>query len=409
ILISVLTVAGLVLMLLNTSVRSESAELRFQGQTQFVVNESSRAIVRLVVERVGEPVNVTVLVLLQGEDTGDFEATTAAAFLLSSESSKTIFIAVRDDDIPEADETFVFSLRLQSSSNDVTVGTPNTATITILSNDNAFGIISFNSTSLITVEEPRGRSQYVPRTLLREKGTYGTVTVNFEVSIIFGGPNSASEDLSPDIGNITIPPGRAVVVFSIMIQDDKLPEEDEIFTVRLTEAAGGALLNPNRSSVQIKIFRNDAHIRFSKSTLVVPENIGVISLSITRGRTEDGLLIGSDDRPVSVAYAVITGNGAANATPLEDFVDLQSERMVVFPPGVHETELRFNIKDDNIPEIAEYFQVVLLEETLLGDAVLMTPSVTLVSIEPNDKPYGVLSVSPSPIQPHIINEDLTPM
>lgn len=54
-----------------------------------------------------------VFVQLQGEDTGDFEATTAAAFLLSSESSKTIFIAVRDDDIPEADETFVFNLRLQ--------------------------------------------------------------------------------------------------------------------------------------------------------------------------------------------------------------------------------------------------------------------------------------------------------
>ncbi|KTG04363.1 hypothetical protein cypCar_00003793 [Cyprinus carpio] len=252
--------------------------------------------------------------MLQGEDTGDFEATTAAAFLLSTESSKTVFIAVRDDDIPEADETFVFSLRLQSSSNGVTVGTPNTATITILSNDNAFGIISFNS----------------------------------------------------------------------------LPEDDEIFTVRLTEAAGGALLNPNRSSVQIKISRNDAPIRFSKPTLVVPENIGVISLSITRGRTEDGLLIGSDDRTVSVAYTVITGNGEASATPLADFVDLQSERTVVFPPGVHETELRFSIKDDNIPEIAESFQVVLLEENLLGDAVLMTPSIALVTIEPNDKPYGVL-------------------
>ncbi len=33
----------------------------------------------------------------------------------------------------------------QSSSNGVTLGTPNKATITILSNDNAFGIIAFNS------------------------------------------------------------------------------------------------------------------------------------------------------------------------------------------------------------------------------------------------------------------------
>lgn len=37
----------------------------------------------------------------------------AAAFLLSTESSKTIFIAVKDDDLPEADETFTFNLTLQ--------------------------------------------------------------------------------------------------------------------------------------------------------------------------------------------------------------------------------------------------------------------------------------------------------
>ncbi|XP_017551078.2 adhesion G-protein coupled receptor V1 isoform X2 [Pygocentrus nattereri] len=400
-----LAISGLFLVLLIPSARPESAVLRFQGQTEFVVNESSRAIVRLVVERVGDPINVTALVLLQGEDTGDFEATTAAAFLLSSESSKTIFIAVKDDDLPEADETFVFNLRLQSSSNGVTVGTPNIATITILSNDNAFGIISFNSTSLITVEEPKGRNQYVPLTLIREKGTYGTVTVNFEIS---GGPNPASEDLSPDRGNLTIPPGRAVVVFSVLIQDDKVPEDDEIFTVQLTGVAGGALLNPNNTSVQIKIFRNDAPVRFSQPSLAVPENAGIINLTVTRGRTDDGFLIGSDDREVSVAYTIVTGNGAASATLLEDFVDLQAKRMVIFHPGVHETVLHINIVDDGVPEIAESFQLVLLEETLLGDAVLVSPSFVQVTIEPNDKPYGVLSISsPPPTQPVIINEDTT--
>ncbi|KAL7839682.1 hypothetical protein SRHO_G00263400 [Serrasalmus rhombeus] len=400
-----LAISGLFLVLLIPSARPESAVLRFQGQTEFVVNESSRAIVRLVVERVGDPINVTALVLLQGEDTGDFEATTAAAFLLSSESSKTIFIAVKDDDLPEADETFVFNLRLQSSSNGVTVGTPNIATITILSNDNAFGIISFNSTSLITVEEPKGRNQYVPLTLIREKGTYGTVTVNFEIS---GGPNPASEDLSPDRGNLTIPPGRAVVVFSVLIQDDKVPEDDEIFTVQLTGVAGGALLNPNNTSVQIKIFRNDAPVRFSQPSLAVPENAGIINLTVTRGRTDDGFLIGSDDREVSVAYTIVTGNGAASATLLEDFVDLQAKRMVIFHPGVHETVLHISIVDDGVPEIAESFQLVLLEETLLGDAVLVSPSFVQVTIEPNDKPYGVLSISsPPPTQPIIINEDTT--
>lgn len=57
--------------------------------------------------------NLACSIQLEGVDTGDFEAVNAAAFLLSTESSKTIFIAVKDDNLPEADETFTFNLRLQ--------------------------------------------------------------------------------------------------------------------------------------------------------------------------------------------------------------------------------------------------------------------------------------------------------
>ncbi|XP_051279685.1 adhesion G-protein coupled receptor V1 isoform X2 [Dicentrarchus labrax] len=402
----VLLLAGLILALSIPGTTSESATLRFLGQTDFVVNESSTAVVRLVVERVGDPVNVTALVLLEGVDTGDFEAINAAAFLLSSESNKTIFIAVKDDDLPEADETFTFNLTLQSSSNGVTVGTPNKATITILSNDNAFGIIAFNSTEEIVVDEPRGRNHYVPFTLIREKGTYGTVTVNFEIS---GGPNPASEDLSPDRGNITIPVGQAVVHFSILILDDQIPEDDEVFSVRLTGVAGGALLRPNSSSVQLRIRRNDSPLRFSHAIMAVPESAGVIALNVTRGRlTEDGPLIGSVDTEVSVDYMVVSGEGLGSATPAVDFLDLQPVRTVTFPPFVYKTSLLFKISDDDVPEIAESFHLVFLEETIKGDAVLVSPNAVLVTIEPNDKPHGVLSISSSAvIQPITINEDLT--
>ncbi|XP_060927102.1 adhesion G-protein coupled receptor V1 [Limanda limanda] len=402
----VLLLAGLILALSIPGTASESATLRFLGQTDFVVNESSTAVVRLVVERVGDPVNVTALVLLEGVDTGDFEAVNAAAFLLSTESSKTIFIAVKDDDLPEADETFTFNLKVQSSSNGVTLGTPNKATITILSNDNAFGIIAFNSTEEIVVDEPRRRNHYVPFTLIREKGTYGSVTVNYEIS---EGPNPAIEDLSPDRGTITIPVGQAVVNFSILIQDDQIPEDDEVFSVRLTGVAGGALLRPNASSVQLRIRRNDSPLRFSHSIMAVPESAGVISINVTRGRlTEDGPLVGSVDSEVSVDYMVVSGEGLGSATPAVDFLDLQPVSRVTFPPFVYQTSLLFNISDDAVPEIAESFHLVLLEETLRGDAVLISPNAVLVTIEPNDKPHGVLSISSSAvIQPISINEDLT--
>uniref|UniRef100_A0A3Q3W600 Adhesion G-protein coupled receptor V1 n=1 Tax=Mola mola TaxID=94237 RepID=A0A3Q3W600_MOLML len=395
----VLLLAELILALSIPGTASESATLRFLGQTEFVVNESSTAVVRLVVERVGDPVNVTALVLLEGVDTGDFEAINAAAFLLSTESSKTIFIAVKDDAMPEADETFTFNLTLQSSSNGVTLGTPNKATITILSNDNAFGIIAFN---LIAVDEPRGRNHYVPFTLIREKGTYGTVIVNFEIS---GGPNPAIEDLSPDRGNITIPVGQSVVHFSIMIKDDQIPEDDELFSVRLTGVAGGG---PPRT-VQLRIRDNDSPLRFSHSIMAVPESSGIIALNLTRGHlTENGPLIGSVDTEVSVDYMVLSSGGLGSATPAVDFLDLQPVRTVTFPPFVYKSSLLLKIIDDDMPEIAESFHVVLLEETVRGDAVLVSPSAVLVTIEPNDKPHGVLSISSSAvIQPIIINEDLT--
>ncbi|CAB1321522.1 unnamed protein product [Coregonus sp. 'balchen'] len=252
-------------------------------------------------------------------------------------------------------------LFFQSSSNGVRLGTPNRATITILSNDNAFGIISFNS------------------------------------------------DLSPDRGNITIPPGQALVVFSILIQDDQIPEDDEVFTVRLTGVAGGAVLNPNGSSVELKIRRNDSPLRFSQSQVAVAETAGVISLIVTRGLLADhGRLVGSDDTEISVDYVVVSGDGAGSATPAVDFVDLQAVRTVTFPPWVYEARLLFNISDDEVPEIAESFHVVLLEETVRGDAVLIQPNTVLVTIEPNDKPHGVLSISGSQLTQLIsINEDKT--
>lgn len=60
----VFLLAGLILALSIPGTTSESATLRFLGQTDFVVNESNTAVIRLVVERVGDPVNVTALILV---------------------------------------------------------------------------------------------------------------------------------------------------------------------------------------------------------------------------------------------------------------------------------------------------------------------------------------------------------
>lgn len=74
----------------------------------------------------------------------------------------------------------------------------------------------------------------------------------------------------------------------------QIPEDDEVFLVRLTGVEGGALLKANSSRIQLRIRRNDSPLRFSHSVMAVPESAGVIALNVTRGRlTEDGPLVGS--------------------------------------------------------------------------------------------------------------------
>ncbi|XP_036887970.1 adhesion G-protein coupled receptor V1 [Sturnira hondurensis] len=380
-------------------------EIRFAGQTEFVVNETSTTVIRLVIERIGEPANVTAIVSLHGEDTGDFFDTYAAAFIPAGETNRTVYIAVCDDDLPEPDETFIFQLTLQKPSANVKLGWPRTVTVTILSNDNAFGIISFNMPFSITVSEPRGRNESVPLTLIREKGTYGMVAVTFEIE---GGPNPPEEDLSPVKGNITFPPGRATAVCNLTVLDDEVPENDEIFLIQLKSVEGGAEINISRSSVEIIIKKNDSPVRFIQSVYLVPEEDHILIIPVICGKDDSGNLIGSDEYEVSISYVVVTGNSTAHAQQNLDFLDLQSNTTIVFPPFIHESHLKFQIVDDTIPEIAESFHVVLLKDTLKGDAVLLSPSIVQVTIKANDKPYGVLSFNSALFERTvIIDEDTT--
>ncbi|NWT12625.1 GPR98 protein, partial [Vireo altiloquus] len=390
----------LVYLLLALLIRftSGETEVKFSGQTEFVVNETSTTVIRLVIERTGKPANITAIVSIDGEHTGDFFDTYAAAFIPDTETNRTVYISVCDDDLPEADETFTFHLTLLKPSARIKLGSPKSVTVTILSNDNAFGIISFNMSALITVNEPRGRNESVPLILIRERGTYGTVIVTFEIE---DGPNSAEEDLSPARGNITFTPGISVLIYNLTVLDDQVPENDEIFVVCLKSVEGGAEINNTKNSVWINIKKNDSPVRFVQNAYVVPEEDEVLTIQVVRGKDVSGKLIGPDEDEVSVSYAIITGDSTAHAQLNVDFLDLQPNTTLVFPPLIHETYLKFKILDDAIPEIAETFQIMLLKETLQGDAVLIYPSVVHVTIQPNDKPYGVLSIH-SVLLAHIV-------
>lgn len=183
----------------------------------------------------------------------------------------------------------------------------------------------------------------------------------------------------------------AYTLFLILFS--QIPENDELFVVYLRSVEGGAEINTTKNSIQINIKKNDSPVRFIQSTYMVPEEVDILRIQVVRGKDDSGKLIGPDDCEVSITYAIITGNSTSHAQLNLDFLDLQPNTTIVFPPLVHEIYMKFKILDDAIPEIAESFQIVLLKDTLQGDAVLVNPSTVHVTIQPNDKPYGVLSIN----------------
>ena len=61
--------------------------------------------------------------------------------------SADLQFVTKNDQIPERDESFVFELLIVKGSPKAVVDTPNRITVTILANDDAFGIFGFSTVS----------------------------------------------------------------------------------------------------------------------------------------------------------------------------------------------------------------------------------------------------------------------
>lgn len=66
----VLLLPGLILALSISGTTSESATLKFLGETVKVVDESSDTVIRLIVGREGDPINITALVRVRQASDG---------------------------------------------------------------------------------------------------------------------------------------------------------------------------------------------------------------------------------------------------------------------------------------------------------------------------------------------------
>lgn len=65
-------------------------EVRFAGQTEFVVNETSTTVIRLVIERIGDPANVTAIVSVRNDNSSVFTEVDRKCFSFSDKNFLTL-------------------------------------------------------------------------------------------------------------------------------------------------------------------------------------------------------------------------------------------------------------------------------------------------------------------------------
>lgn len=90
--------------------------------------------------------------------------------------------------------------------------------ITIQPSDDAFGRFSFSPDSLSRVvgEQPGGAA--LTLTVIREGGTFGSVTVYWEVSQT--GESAEVRDISPPTGQVVFADGQRQQQFNLSVADD---------------------------------------------------------------------------------------------------------------------------------------------------------------------------------------------
>jgi uncharacterized delta-60 repeat protein len=337
----------------------------FQFSTPiYSISEAGTNVTLMVVRAGGTAGAASVrVVTADGTATAPSDYTAVAATLQFNEAEpfRTVFVPVRDNAVLDGNRTFSASLNSPVGAG---LGTPATASITLLDND---GQLEFSQPEY-TVSE----GGLVARVQVRRLGgALDPVTV--ECRTVAGGTATAGLDYLATNATLQFLPGVVVQTFDVQILDDTLTELRETLFLVLTNVAGPATLG--RSSTFVTIVDNETGpgtLSFGASAYSVAEDGGQIGVSIVRA--------GGFAGAVSVTFYTInvTATGGADHEA--------AEGILTFAEGETNKTLQIRIFDDALVEGDEIFLVALTNVT--GGATLAGPNRVPVTIEDNDSAPG---------------------
>jgi uncharacterized repeat protein (TIGR01451 family) len=302
----------------------------------------------------------------------DFTATSSTLTFAAGQTTATVRIPITNDTLAEGPETFTFSLLDPSAG--VTLGTPATATVTIVDNDVA-GTVKFEK-----AEYPVNESvESVTLKVVRSGGAASGVTVDFTTQdgTATAGAGEVSEggDYGRTSGTLTFGAGNTSAIITIPIRQDRLAEGSETFTVVLGNPQGGVALG-TPPTARVVIVDDESAFQFSTGTYSVRESVTGAVVTIQRS--------GALATPATVTFTATPGSAVADV----DFRPVST--VVSFAPNVASKTVTVPILNNGLVQGNRTVLLGLGGPT--GGAQLGTLASAVLTIVEDDQP-GTIKLS----------------
>ena len=293
----------------------------------------------------------------------DYTATSGVLVIPAGGSAATITVPILDDTLDEDDETFTLTL----SDTIGATAPPTPMTVTLVDGDDPPALSVAGATAVESGGDADGGVITFAVTLSAVSGRaasmrYATVD----------GSAVAGEDYVATSGVLVIPAGESAAVITVAVLDDTLDEDDETFTLTLSDPTNATLTATVAAGT---ISDDDDPPALSVADAATVENVAAVEL----GDGADGgvvtfavTLSAVSAKEVSVGYATVDGSAVAG----EDYV--ATSGVLVIPAGESAAVITVAVLDDTLDEDDETFTLTLSDPT---NATLATTAVTATLVD----------------------------
>ncbi|MBB4597821.1 putative Ig domain-containing protein [Xanthomonas arboricola] len=266
----------------------------------------------------------------------DYAAVSSPLVIAAGQTTGTITINPTADSTIEPDETVVLTL---ASGTGYNVGSPNSATGTILNDDQP--TLSIND---VSVNEGNAGTTNATFTVSLSQPA-GTGGVSFDIATADGTATAGVDYVASSLTGQTIPAGSSSATFTVLVNGDTLSEPNETFFVNVSNVTGASV---GDGQGQGTIVNDDALPALSIDDVSVNEgNSGTTTATFTVS------LSAASGQTVSVNY--ITADGTATAG--SDYAARSGT--LTFAPGVTTQGVAITVNGDTAVEPNETFSVGL--------------------------------------------------